>query len=196
MGDVDRILDTALLLRAQAGDSTALEELIVRHDGSLRYFVRRLVNDSTAADDIVQEVWLAALRQMKDIRSGAALRVWLKRVARNLAVSHLRSATVRKVSPLEDAEEVPAEEEFSFPVEDAAVIHGALAALNLEHREVLTLRFMDDMTYEEIATVIQCSVGTVRSRLHYAKKRLWQILQEKGRNIDAGESQSTEGVAQ
>jgi RNA polymerase sigma-70 factor (ECF subfamily) len=191
MGDTDRIVDTALLLRAQTGDSSALEELIVRHDGPLRYYVRRLVNDPVAADDVVQEVWLAALRQINRIRSGATFRVWLNRVARNLAVSHLRGTIVRKASPLEDAADLAVDEEYSFPVEDAAMIHRALSTLKVEHREVLTLRFLTEMSYEDIAAVIECSVGTVRSRLHYAKKQLSQVLQEKAVGIDVGESQST-----
>jgi RNA polymerase sigma-70 factor (ECF subfamily) len=194
METVDRIFDTALLLRVQAGDSSALEEIIVRHEGPLRYYVRRLVNERATEDDVVQEVWLATLRQLKGIRSGAALRVWLYRVARNLAVSHLRSAIVRKASPLEDAIEVPEEDEFTLPAEDAVAIHQALGTLRVEHREVLTLRFMEDMSYEEMAAVIDCSVGTVRSRLHYAKKQLLQVLQEKSLNFATSESPSLRGV--
>jgi RNA polymerase sigma-70 factor (ECF subfamily) len=189
MSDVDRIMDTALLLRAQAGDSSALEGLILRHDGPLRYYVRRLVNDAAAADDVVQEVWLAAVRQIKAIRSGAVFRVWLNRVARNLAVTHLRSAIVRRALPLDGAGELPTDEDISFSAEDAFVIHQAMDELRVEHREVLTLRFLDEMTYEDMAEVIGCSIGTVRSRLHYAKKQLRQMLQENRPGLTAPAAQ-------
>ncbi len=176
MEATNQILDTALLLRAQAGDVAAVEELVCRHDGSLRYFVRRLLTDTTAADDVVQEVWLAALRQMKRITCGAAFRVWLYRVARNLAVSRARIETRKKLLPLEAAADAPEQDQTVFTAEDAAAVHQAMARLTVEHREAITLRFMEEMSYEEIAQVIGCSIGTVRSRLHYAKKELLRAI--------------------
>jgi RNA polymerase sigma-70 factor (ECF subfamily) len=177
MGDVDRIVDTALLLRAQAGDPSALEELIVRHDSALRYFVRRLLDRPSLADDVVQEVWLAAIRHVKRIRSGAAFRVWLYRVARNRAVSHLRGESLRRTRPLDEAIDAAADDDLSsLKDDDAALVHDALGRLSIEHREALTLRFLEELSYDEIAEVLDCSVGTVRSRLHYAKKNLEQLL--------------------
>ncbi|HEX3316314.1 MAG TPA: RNA polymerase sigma factor [Gemmataceae bacterium] len=183
MDDVDRILDTALLLQVQAGVASAFEELIARHHGGLRYFARRLVADSAAADDVVQETWLAAVRQAKLIRSGAAFRVWLYRVAHNRAMSHLRGSRTRSVVSVDKVEDLPEADaetldDESIRAEEAADVHRALGRLSLEHREILTLRFMEEMTYDEMAAVLGCSVGTIRSRLFYGKKQLLRIMQE------------------
>jgi RNA polymerase sigma-70 factor (ECF subfamily) len=183
MDDVDRILDTALLLQAQAGVASAFEELIARHHAGLRYFVRRLVDDAAAADDVVQETWLAAVRQARFIRSGAAFRVWLYRVARNRALSHRRASRIRAAESVHEVDEIPDEgvealRDESIRAEEAAGVHRALGQLSLEHREALTLRFMEEMSYEDMAIVLECSVGTVRSRLFYGKKQLLRIMQE------------------
>jgi RNA polymerase sigma-70 factor (ECF subfamily) len=177
MADLDGVYDTALLLQAQAGDPAALGHLINRHDSSLRYFVRRLLEDPIAADDVVQDVWLATLRQVKQIRSGAAFRIWLYRVARNRAMSHLRREVLRRACPIEAAAEIAEEEvDFSFPAEAATAVHQAMQHLSVEHREVLTLRFMENMSYEDMAAVTECTLGTVRSRLHYAKRQIERVM--------------------
>jgi RNA polymerase sigma-70 factor, ECF subfamily len=119
------------------------------------------------------------LRQIKHLRSGAAFRVWLFRVARNRAVSHLRGELARRACPMELAADIPEEESYSFAAEDAAAVHQAMQLLSVEHREVLTLRFMQDMSYEDMAQVIECTVGTVRSRLHYAKRQLLRAMQDR-----------------
>jgi RNA polymerase sigma-70 factor, ECF subfamily len=178
MGELDGVYDTALLLQAQAGGLAALDELIARYDSPLRYYVRRLLDDPTAADDVVQEVWLAALQQIRRLRSGAAFRVWLYRVARNRAVSHLRLEVARRACPMDLAADIPQEEDCSFVAEDAAAVHQAMQLLSVEHRDVLTLRFMEGMSYLDMAQVIDCTVGTIRSRLHYAKKQLERAMHD------------------
>ena len=183
MDDAERALETALLLRVQAGDPAAFPELVGRFDSPLRYFVRRIVGDIAAADDIVQDVWISALRQLNDLRSGAALRVWLFRVARNRAVSHLRREAIRVADDIDVSEIADEAEPDELRAEDAARIHQGLATLSVEHREAITLRFLEDMSYDEIAAVVGCSVGTVRSRLHYAKKHLIEAIRESADSI-------------
>jgi RNA polymerase sigma-70 factor (ECF subfamily) len=178
MDDADRILETALLVRAQAGDRMAFRDLVARFDSPLRYFARRLLDDPAAADDVVQDVWLAVLRQLAGLRSGAALRVWLFQVTRNRAISHLRKRAVRATEEFDSAEIPDDAEVGDFPAEAAERIHEGLAILSVEHREALTLRFLENMSYDEIASVVGCSVGTIRSRLHYAKRRLLAAIRE------------------
>ncbi len=106
-------------------------------------------------------------------------RPWLYRVARNEAFQHLRQN--RRWAEAEEPTEAPeradhAEEEFG-PA-DAARIHAALAKLTPPHREILVLRFLEGMSYEEIASVVDCELGTVRSRIHYAKRALRGLLEE------------------
>jgi RNA polymerase sigma-70 factor, ECF subfamily len=178
MDDAERALETALLLRVQAGEAAAFPELVRRFDSPLRYFVRRIVGDVAAADDLVQDVWISALRQLNDLRSGAALRVWLFRVARNRSISHLRREAIRVADDIDVAEIADDAEPDELRAEDAARIHEGLATLSIEHREAITLRFLEDMSYDEIAAVVGCSVGTVRSRLHYAKKHLTEAIRD------------------
>jgi RNA polymerase sigma-70 factor (ECF subfamily) len=130
-------------------------------------------------DDVAQEVWMDVFRDLKNLNDPAAFLSWLYRVARNRAFWLLR----RQGTPIGSIDEVEslvaAEEEPDFTAADAQAVHAALGQLSLEHREVLLLRFMDELSYEEIAAVAGCHVGTVRSRIHNAKRQLRIIIQNK-----------------
>ena len=109
----------------------------------------------------------------------AAFVTWLYRIAQNRVRQELRRRGP-PVRPIEEADEVPGPgvEPAEFTPEDAARIHDALDGLALEHREVLMLRFLEGMTYEQIAAISGCGVGTVKSRLYYAKRALRRVLEE------------------
>lgn len=172
MGLNQRLLDRILILRYQTGDVAALEELVDRYYAPLRYFVRRLLGGAECADDILQEVWLTVLRNLRRLRNPEAFSVWLYRIARHKVYDELRKQ--QAVATFND-ETVPAdavENESGFSAEDAARIHECLQRLTPEHREVLVLRFLEQMPYEDIAQVVGCSLGTVKSRIYYAKQAL------------------------
>jgi RNA polymerase sigma-70 factor (ECF subfamily) len=168
----EQIYDQVLVVRCQAQDAAAFEELIERYDRRLRYFVRQWAGG--ACDDILQEVWMDVWRGIGRLERPAALVTWLYTIARRRALSRLR-----RVEPSIDAthafrlDEVPeATPEVSFSPADAAIIHAALDRLSHAHREVLVLRFLEEMPYDEMAHVVGCEIGTVKSRLHYAKLAL------------------------
>ena len=168
----ERLRESLLVLRHQTGDQSALEELIELHHAPLGYFLRRLLGNAADADDTLQDVWLKVIRNLGRLDKPEAFAVWLYRIARNAAYRRLGR---RSDVPLPEPEVVPAEEpgdEAEFSAEEAARIHECLRRLTTEHREVLVLRFMEDMSYEEIAGVVGCTLGTVRSRIHYAKHAL------------------------
>jgi RNA polymerase sigma-70 factor (ECF subfamily) len=172
----DRLYERVLVLRCQARDEAAFEEIVSRYTPRLRYYLRRLLGGAEAAEDALQEVWLDAFRGITRLVEPGAFAAWVYRIARDRAFRELRRR--RPFVPFEDfdiIDEASDTEEFS--PEDAGRIHGALEMLRLEHREVLVLRFIEDMTYEEIAGVVGCHVGTVRSRLHYAKRALRRIIE-------------------
>jgi RNA polymerase sigma-70 factor, ECF subfamily len=156
--------------------SFAEERLTVlqdRYDRRLLYFVRRVLGETEEAFDVVQSVWLHVHRKLPTLGSPAAFRVWLYRIAHAQALSVLRRQSrqpvvVDHVSDDELAEDRPGEGTFA----DAERVHAALGGLSVDHRRVLTLRFLEDMTIEDIAAVLECSPGTVKSRLHYAKAAL------------------------
>jgi RNA polymerase sigma-70 factor (ECF subfamily) len=175
----EQIYERLLVLRAQAGDDAALAELVERFSPRLRYFLRKLLSSADHAEDALQDVWVDVVRGLARLEDPQALVAWLYRIARDRAFGRLRKA--RRIELALDEQLVidPAsvvEEDFS--AEDAARIHAALDELPHEQREVLVLRFLEEMSYEEIARIVGCQLGTVRSRIHYGKQALRRILSD------------------
>ncbi len=178
MNQRERLLEQALILRCQTGDQHAFAELVERYHAPLRYYIRRLTGCSDRADDILQNVWLTVFRTLPKLGKLEAFSVWLYRIARNQAIQERRDS--KPLIPLDDditVTDVEPEEE-TFSAEDAARIHAALDGLQLEHREVLVLRFLEQMSYQDIALVLDCMLGTVKSRIYYAKRALRRQMEE------------------
>jgi RNA polymerase sigma-70 factor (ECF subfamily) len=174
---VDRLYERVLVLRCQTGDESAFTELVARYQPRLRCYLRKLLRDTTAAEDALQEVWLDVLRAVARLADAGAFRAWLYRVARDRALRELRKRRP-PCRPLPEAELTGAAGGGPDPAaDDVARVHAAIAGLAAEHREVVVLRYVENMTYEEIAQVVGCPVGTVRSRLHYAKQALRGALE-------------------
>jgi len=176
MTDEDRLYERLLVLRSQTGDEGALTELIRLFSPRLRYYLRKMLPQRDGeTEDLLQEVWCDAVRSLGSLRDAAAFPAWIYRIARDRAWRLLRRE--RSVLPLLPEADLPAAaEEPEFTAEDAAAVHAALAELPAEQREVLVLRFLEGMTYEEIAAVTAAPLGTVRSRLFYGKESLRQLL--------------------
>jgi RNA polymerase sigma-70 factor (ECF subfamily) len=165
-----------LVVRCQAGDGAAFEELVGLYQSRLHYFLARMVGDLDAADDLCQEVWCDVYRGLARLALPEAFRTWLYRIARHRALRELR----KKRLPLASLEgiDVPEDQgDDGFSWMDAESVHAALVHLTPAHREVLLLRFVEGMAYEDIARITGCHVGTVRSRLHYAKDALRRALE-------------------
>jgi RNA polymerase sigma-70 factor (ECF subfamily) len=170
-GTADRLYERVLVLRCQAGDEAAFAELVGRYGRRLHYYLGKLLRDAGGAEDVLQEVWLAVYRGVPQLADPGAFAAWLYRVARDRAFRELRRRRVR-LRPLPE-DELPADDaDDPFTAADAEWVHAALDRLGPEHREVLLLRFMEEMSYEDIARVTGCPLGTVRSRLHHAKRAL------------------------
>ena len=166
----------ALIYRSRDGDEEAFEKLVGLHHAELLYYVRKLLGSLPAAEDVVQDVWLAVHQQLHRLRDVGAFETWLFRIARNRAMEALR---VRRQRSIDDVAEPPAHDhEPQFTPEDAAKVHAALANLKLEHRDVLTLRFLRDMSYEQIAQITGADLGTVKSRIYYGKQALRREMEK------------------
>jgi RNA polymerase sigma-70 factor, ECF subfamily len=163
----DRLYDRLLVLRCQTGEETAFGEVVDRFGPRLRYYLGRMVERPEQVDDILQEVWLAVFRTVAKLREPAAFPAWLYRIAHNKASFEVRSR--RRERLVEEPGFAEYSEKEDFSADDVEQIHVALAKLDREYREVLILRFLEEMSYEEIARVAGCPVGTVSSRVHYAK---------------------------
>jgi len=177
MNALDNLEHAALVVRCQGGDRMAMEDLYMRHYRALGYYLRRM-SGQVAVADLQQEVWLAVLRRLHQLRNPEAFVVWLYQIARRKALSRMRERGLGPVADVEAIADLPEESEPAFSAEDATAIHLELASLSSAHREVIVLRFLESMTYEQIAEVTDISVGTVRSRLHYAKLLLRQRLEK------------------
>ena len=179
MADVaEQLYERVLVLRCQAGDELAFGELVERYHARLRYYVRKMQADTASADDVLQDVWFDAYRGLPHLREPGAVRPWLYRIARDRVYRELRrrGPLVERLADHDVPE--PAYDDDEFTPDDVARIHEALAALPPEQREVLVLRFLEDMTYDDMARVCDSPVGTIRSRLHYAKRALRHILEK------------------
>jgi RNA polymerase sigma-70 factor (ECF subfamily) len=178
----DRLSERFLVLRCQAGDDAAFEELVVSFSPRLRYYLRKMLRELDCADDVLQDVWIQVLRGLPTLADTGAFRGWLYRIARDRAYREFRkrSAPVRQ---LEDSD-LPAgpESNGDISAEHIEQIHAALDQLAREHREVLVLRYLEDMSYDDIARVTGCPLGTVRSRIHYAKTALRRVLERDERS--------------
>jgi RNA polymerase sigma-70 factor (ECF subfamily) len=173
----DQLAERVLVLRCQAGDEAAFAELVECYQPRVRYYLRKMLRDVQGAEDALQDVWLAVFRAVSRLADVGAFRAWLYRIASDRAARELRQRRPA-CRPLAEVDPIDARaEEALFTAEEVERIHAALDDLAAEHREVLVFRYVEAMTYEEIARVVGCQVGTVRSRLHYAKRALRGVLE-------------------
>lgn len=166
-----RVYERLLILRCQTGDGAALAELMARYSPGLRMFLRKMTRQPAAADDLLQETWFDAYRKVSRLRDPDAFATWVYRIARDKAYRHLR----RRPEPAgigDEASGLIADDEPEFTPDEADAVRAALDELPEGQREVLVLRFVERMTYGQIAQVVDRPVGTVRSRIHYAKLAL------------------------
>ena len=165
-----------LALRCQSGEPDAFEDLIAVMERPLLYYATSLTGNPESALDVLQEVWIKAFRGIRKLKDPSALRSWLYSITHGIAVDRIRKNYARERAEKVQYEEFEETEEPSFGDEDAEAIHQALSQIGLRHREVLVLHFLDDLSVAEIATVVGCSEGTVKSRIHYAKRAMKEIL--------------------
>lgn len=189
------LVEHLMVLRAQLGDRDAFRGLFERYNPRLLYYLRHRFDHASGAEDVLQDVWLTVVRKVATLDQPGAFKAWIYRIARNHAISRLRREP-RHVSLEEapdalelDAQAADEDDEGMFAGYDAAAIHEGLGRLSPAHREVLTLRFVDELSYEEIAQVVGRTLGTVRSRIHYAKKSLHEHLAQEV-SVRSNESRS------
>lgn len=180
--NAERLYERLLVLRCQAGDQEAFAQLVARYQPGLRYYLRKMLFGLREPDDVLQDVWLDVFREIARLIDADAFRAWLYQIARARALKEFRKRRL-SFQPLNE-EDVPDAEQGTetFSADEAQSVHAALDKLAGAHREVLVLRYIEDMSYEEIAYIVNCGVGTVRSRLHYAKRSLRTQLEKDRQN--------------
>jgi RNA polymerase sigma-70 factor, ECF subfamily len=189
----DELSDEALMQRIARNDTAAFDALFLRHRRAVFSFTLRMVGDGPAAEDLAQECFLRVWRARERYRPTAAFRTWLFTIARRLALDELKR---RETHPVVFATDTAEDEECTGTIEpyagmDAAnpqeivmgrelarVLDRALRELPEEFREAAVLRDVEGLSYDEIAAILGCPLGTVKSRLNSARKRLQAVAQE------------------
>ena len=145
--------DEWIALRCRLGEPGAFAELVRELERPLLYYAAKLLVDEDAAFDVLQEVWLAAFRSIRRLDDPRAVRAWLYRITHGRAIDRIRSDRSRGRAEQARAEATPEEagEEPSFAAEDVEAVHRALDRIDLRHREVLVLHFLDDLSIADIA---------------------------------------------
>lgn len=173
----DVLLET--VQSARKGNRSSFESLVILMHSKLSYYALGILNDRDRVEDVMQSAWMLAWRDLHALRHPEAFRVWIYKIVRHQALRALKQKQrERFLFPisLDELPDLPQTKDEPFTAEDAAEVHRALAGLGPEHREILTLRFMDELDYESMAEILGVNLGTVRSRLHYAKFALRRRL--------------------
>ena len=181
----DREIDQQLVERAQRGDKRAFELLVEKYQRKLARLVSRLVRDPGEAEDVTQEAFIKAYRALPSFRGDSAFYTWLYRIGINTAKNYLVATGRRAPTSTEvDAEEaesfesgeqlrdINTPESLLLSKEIATTVNAAIESLPEELRSAIQLRELEGMSYEEIAKLMDCPIGTVRSRIFRAREAI------------------------
>lgn len=181
----NREIDHELVLRAQRGDKRAFGMLVDKYQRKLARLLSRMIRDQAEIEDVVQESFIKAYRALPNFRGDSAFYTWLYRIgintAKNYLVSMGRRPTVSTDIEIEDAENFDSGSELRtmetpesalMTKEIAQTVNDTVASLPEELRTAITLRELEGLSYEEIATIMQCPIGTVRSRIFRARETI------------------------
>lgn len=182
--------DWMLVQRVQAGEVAAFDQLILKYRERVYAMVYNMTSNREDAADLTQDAFIKAFQSINRFQGQSSFFTWLYRIALNSTLSHLRKNKLRSffsfdkvhedakvtevINQLTDKKDVERE---VFVSELQEKLNEAMLKLSIPHRTVVTLFEIDGLSHEEIADIMKCSVGTVRSRLHYAKQLLQAELQ-------------------
>jgi RNA polymerase sigma-70 factor (ECF subfamily) len=177
--------DTRLVAAARQGDRDAFGILVERHQDRIFNSLLRVLGSRDDALDVVQDAMVQAFVKLDSFRGDAKFSTWLYRIAMNLALSYRRrhrpSVSVEELKQRvgeEPVSELPAPDKNLMDQERAATVQQALAALEVQHCQILVLREIENCSYADIAQILELPVGTVRSRLFRARMQLKEKLIE------------------
>jgi RNA polymerase sigma-70 factor (ECF subfamily) len=182
--------DQQLVAKVQKGDSRAFDLLVLKYQHKIFGLISRYVHDADEVQDVAQEAFIKAYRALPRFRGDSAFYTWLYRIAINTAKNHLVSRSRRPPGSdveVEDAEyydggaalrDINTPENALFGAELKAVVERAISNLPDDLRTAVTLREFDGLSYEDIAEIMDCPVGTVRSRIFRARETIDKQVKE------------------
>src|SRR5213592_2717066 len=180
--------DEKLVRASQKGDMVAFEELVLRHRDKIYARAFSMMRNEDEAIDLSQEAWVKGWQRLKQFQGESSFVTWMTRIVINLCLDQLRKQKRHRSESIEMMEEESGGVERQMPVvhvnpteglerqELRARIDKALAQLSVQHRTVLILHEFEQLEYKEIAKRMQCSIGTVMSRLFYARRKMAVLL--------------------
>ncbi len=186
--DLKTAEDNALVRVAQRGNMAAFEELVGRHRDKLYARAFSMLRNEDEALDVAQEAWVKGWQRLKQFQGEAGFATWMTRIVINLCLDHLRKKKRQQSESIEELDEEWGGAERRMPYLTVNPTEGlerhelrqridrAMTQLSEAHRKVLVLYEFEEMDYKQIAKVMDCSIGTVMSRLFYARRRLAALL--------------------
>src|SRR5881394_3632319 len=186
--DNSAVGDDKLVRRAQRGDMVAFEELVLRHRDKIYARAFSMMRNEEEAVDLSQEAWVKGWQRLKQFQGESSFVTWMTRIVINLCLDQLRKQKRHRSESIEMLEEESGGVERQMPVvtvnpterlersELRQRIDRALNQLSYEHRTVLVLHEFEELEYKEIAKVMDCSIGTVMSRLFYARRKMANLM--------------------
>ncbi|HWY77406.1 MAG TPA: sigma-70 family RNA polymerase sigma factor [Verrucomicrobiae bacterium] len=180
--------DEELVEGAKKGDMVAFEELVARHRDKIYARAFSMMRNEDEAIDLSQEAWVKSWQRLKQFQGESSFGTWMTRIVINLCLDHLRRRKRQRTESIEVLDEESGGVERQMPVVTANPterleraelrkrIDEALNLLSHEHRTVLVLHEFEEMEYKEIARTMECSIGTVMSRLFYARRKMAVLL--------------------
>ena len=186
--DFTNAKDDALVKAARRGDMRAFEELVARHRDKIFARAFSMMRNEDDAVDLSQEAWVKGWQRLKQFQGESSFATWMTRIVINLCLDQLRRHKRHRTESIEGMDEESGGVERQMPVvtvnpterlergELRKKIDGAMGKLSEEHRTVLVLHEFEDLEYKEIAKVVDCSIGTVMSRLFYARRKMAALL--------------------
>ncbi len=177
---VEDVSDHELMIAVRGGEIRRLGELFERHHRPLYGFFVRLTNQPSVSEDLVQIVFYRILKYRHTYRDEGKFSAWIYHLARKVAADHFRkhASTPTPADPLDfqdQPDQAPAPDDRATTADDVALMRRALARVSHEHREVLVLSRLQHLNHQEIARLLDCSVGAVKVRAHRALKELREV---------------------
>src|SRR4051812_12435580 len=182
--------DPALVKAAQQGDMGAFEELVARHRDKIYARAFSMMRNEEEAVDLSQEAWVKGWQRLKQFQGESSFGTWMTRIIINLCLDQLRKQKRQRTESIEAMDQESGGVERQMPVVTVNPTAGlerlglrgrvekAVAQLSYEHRTVLILHEFEEMEYKQIAKTMNCSIGTVMSRLFYARRKLAALLMD------------------
>jgi RNA polymerase sigma-70 factor (ECF subfamily) len=182
--------DEALVKAAQKGDMGAFEEIVARHRDKIYARAYTMMRNEDEAVDLSQEAWVKGWQRLAQFQGESSFTTWMTRIVINLCLDQLRKKKRQRAESIEEMDEESGGVERQMPAivinpterleraELRARIDRALSQLSEAHRTVLVLHEFEHMEYKTIAKTMNCSIGTVMSRLFYARRRMASLLQD------------------